>query len=469
MMKRAIAVTVLLGILAGSAFSQAKPGGVARQLSLGGALYGPNTVLNPFVYSDPAWVLVNPAYQSKYRDYIWLNVAGGGVTGANGAENTSSSQFGGLNLGFGGFTVGLLMNYDPSYANALGGTGGLLANYINIARPGRANPAIVAQPVGAPPPVDAFEAIGSFKVNGFMVGVGLSYGWTNKDATSSTATTSTEGKIRTNVFGVRGGVLWDLGSGNSLDAAVAFRLANATDSYTLTAAPPAVAGTSEYTASSTDLGINVRGHVRMSNRVSLIPYGAFRTISADPKEESILSNQTASPYTLSRGVLAYGLGVGAEYTTRTFYMAGGVSFTASSTKDEEENRAGAATGSITTKNSFTGFPVFNLGGEWWFTDWLAGRMGYYRSLGTTSREFDQSITQTSQEGNLFQPSSIVGISGYGPIPDNSLVTLGLGLRFEGFAMDATVSEEALRRGLGLLGSGDSINTFGYITLSYSFE
>jgi hypothetical protein len=75
----------------------------------------------------------------------------------------------------------------------------------------------------------------------------------------------------------------------------------------------------------------------------------------------------------------------------------------------------------------------------------------------------------SQEGNLFQPSSIVGSSGYGPIPDNSLITLGLGVKFEGFALDATVSEEALRRGLGLLGSGDNINTFGYITLSYSFE
>jgi hypothetical protein len=461
-------LAVLLAVIVGLAFPQAKPGGVARQISLGGAMYGSNTVLNPFVYSDPAWVLVNPAYQSKYRDYIWLNVAGGGVTGANGGENTSSSQFGGLNLGFGGFTAGVILNYDPSYANTLGGSGGLLSNYINIARPGRTNPAIIAQPVGAPPPVDAFEAIASFKVSGLMLGVGVMYGWTNKDATNSTATTTTEGEIRTNVIGVRGGLLWDIGSGNSLDAAVAFRMANATDKYSVSGTGPGT-GTSEYSGSSTDIGVNLRGHVHMSNRVSLIPYGAFRTISASPEENSILTGQTSSPYTLDRSVLAYAFGLGAEYTTRTFFLAGGLSYVYTSTKDEEENRAGAHTGSTTTKNSLTGFPVFNLGGEWWFTDWLAGRMGYYRSLGTNSREFEQSQTQVSQEGNLFQPSSIVGISGYGPIPDNSLVTLGLGLKFEGFALDATVSEEALRRGLGLLGSGDNINTFGYITLSYSFE
>jgi hypothetical protein len=32
-----------------------------------------------------------------------------------------------------------------------------------------------------------------------------------------------------------------------------------------------------------------------------------------------------------------------------------------------------------------------------------------------------------------------------------------------------VSENAVRRGLGLLGSNDNINTFGYINLSYCFE
>jgi hypothetical protein len=49
------------------------------------------------------------------------------------------------------------------------------------------------------------------------------------------------------------------------------------------------------------------------------------------------------------------------------------------------------------------------------------------------------------------------------------VTLGLGFKFGGFALDATVSEEALRRGFGLIGSQDNLNSFGYITTSYNFD
>jgi hypothetical protein len=46
--------------------------------------------------------------------------------------------------------------------------------------------------------------------------------------------------------------------------------------------------------------------------------------------------------------------------------------------------------------------------------------------------------------------------------------MGLGFKFGGAAIDATVSEEALRRGLGLVGAQDNINSFGYLTMSYAF-
>jgi hypothetical protein len=468
-MKRAIVTAFLVLGLAAGALSQAKPGGVARMISMGGALYGSNTVLNPYVYKDPAWILLNPAYQSMYRDYVWLNVAGGGVTGANGAENTASSQFGGLNVALNKtFTLGVLLNYDPSYANTIGGTGGMLSNFINIARPGRLNPVVLVQPVGAPPPVASLEALATFRLDEMHVGVGVQYGWTSKDGENTSAASSTTGEIGTNVIGIRAGMVWDIGSGNSFDANAAFRMANASDSYTVSGTAPAT-GTSEYKVSSTDLGVNLRGRFRLSNRVGIVPIGAFRMISAEPKEEAILTGQTATVYSITRSSLSVVAGLGAEYTTRVFYLAGGLAFATSSMKDEETNRNGANTGSITTTTGSTAFPVINIGGEWHFTDWMDGRLGYYRSLGSDSRKVETSQTQTMVDGSLFNPSSIVSISGYGPIPDNSLVTLGVGIHFDGFALDATVSEEALRRGLGLLGSGDSINTFGYITLSYSFE
>ena len=71
----------------------------------------------------------------------------------------------------------------------------------------------------------------------------------------------------------------------------------------------------------------------------------------------------------------------------------------------------------------------------------------------------------SYEDNYYYPNSWVSAGGYSK---DGLVTLGVGMKFGGFAIDATVSEDALRRGLGLIGAHDDINTFGYMTASYYF-
>src|SRR5436309_2548234 len=100
---------------------------------------------------------------------------------------------------------------------------------------------------------------------------------------------------------------------------------------------------------------------------------------------------------------------------------------------------------------------------------MAGRAGYYRSIGSGKLKIEAPGGVTV-ENNLSLPNSVLFFpGGLGGVVDGSLVTLGLGFRFGGFALDATVSEEALRRGLGLIGSSDNINTFGYITTSYNFE
>jgi len=114
-------------------------------------------------------------------------------------------------------------------------------------------------------------------------------------------------------------------------------------------------------------------------------------------------------------------------------------------------------------------------------------MGYYRSIGSVSIKNESSGPggSTSAEGS--SSSNFVTIPGFGsfgfPIagvnssvavgalnPGNwdGLVTLGLGMKFGGFALDATVSDEALRRGFGLVGAQDNINTFGYMSASYYF-
>jgi hypothetical protein len=470
--KTTLCAILCLG-LASAAFGQAKPGGVARMISMGGANLGSSTVFNPFIYQDPSWLLVNPAYEGLYRDYLWLNVAGGGVTGANGSENTYGNQFGGFGIGFGkDWTFGVVMSYDPSYANTLARPGGFLNQFINTARPGRFNQVTGAAPFGVLPPVEVLELIAAYKMTDMTLGFAFTYGRTNKDASVDPAPAApaiSSGEIGGHMFGVRAGVIFDMGSGNSVEGALAFRSDKAFDNYTV-GGTGAGTGSSNYSATATEFQVSIRARLRVSNKVNFVPYGAFRTLSPDPKEDAILTGQTASTYGLSRNVLTYAFGGGLEYTSKTIYLAAGASLAKERVKDEATNPA-PATLSSTSIDSRTSFPVFNIGAEWSLADWIAARAGYYRSFGNRLLQ-TQSTTATASstvEGNLFGGSSIVGISGYGPVPDNSLITLGLGLKVAGFALDATVSEEALRRGLGLIGAQDNINTFGYVTISFAFD
>jgi hypothetical protein len=146
-----------------------------------------------------------------------------------------------------------------------------------------------------------------------------------------------------------------------------------------------------------------------------------------------------------------------------------VSFKSAKLKQEQSSGAPGNT-TATSTTTMTSLPTFNLGMEWTLLDWLTGRMGYYRAFQNINSKTENSApgASSSSESNAFGGTSNVIFGSYNG-PDNSLITLGLGLKFGNFALDGTVSEEALRRGLGLIGATDNMNTFGYMTASYCFE
>ncbi|MER3524412.1 MAG: hypothetical protein C4326_10165 [Ignavibacteria bacterium] len=80
-MNRMLCVLVLLVLVSPFASSQAKWGGLARQIAMGGSTAGQGVVLNPFLWEDPTLLLVNPAYQTMYKDYLWSNIGGGTLAG----------------------------------------------------------------------------------------------------------------------------------------------------------------------------------------------------------------------------------------------------------------------------------------------------------------------------------------------------------------------------------------------------
>ena len=461
MAKRLASMAVMFLVLGNTVFGQAHPGGIAREVAMGGSQSGSQLVLNPFIIDDPAYMLLNPSYQMKYKDYVWTNIGGGTLQNITTGDNGYGRQNAGVNFSLSkDFTLGAVLSFDPSAANLVPPQ---LALFINQVQPGRAQVGLSA--------VDVFEVVAAYDLGALDLGFGFLYGWANRDTKNFpgplAATSSSETEYSARVLGFRFGMDLDMGGGSAFDATGALRLDKATDNIRASNAGNA-ANNGEYSESATEIQINARLKLKMSNKVNFVPYAGFLTASGEPKQDAPPTGGTATTLSAKASALALAVGAGGEFHTTKFYLAGGLSYFMSRTKTEVTPTA--AVGTTTSSTTVSAFPTFNLGGEWWFTDWLAGRLGYYRAFANTNTktEFPSPINAPTAEQNVFAGSSLVTIGGYGGA-DNSLVTLGLGMKLGGFALDAVVSEEALRRGFGVIGAQDNINSFGYMTASYSFE
>lgn len=449
-MKKFAIILILLIIGVSIMFSQAKPGGIARQVAMGGSMAGQGLVLNPFIMMDPALLLVNPAYQDSYKDYMWSNLAGGRVEGWNSGDNGYGHQNVGIAFGVSdGFTLGAILSYDPSAANMYKNA---LWNYPQYQRFKQTIPDIE----------NVWELVGSYKFSTMTLGLGLMYGsstHTDKDDYTSPVS-SEEREMSASMIGIRAGAIFDLNDRLSFDLSGQLRLDNATDKITRT---PEIAGTGgEYSASGTEIVFYARACYKMNNKFNFVPYATVAMSNSEPKEEKAPTGATAATASLKYSTSVYAFGIGGEYRTQTFYLAGGLSYQHYSEVWDENSTADT----LKETDSYTGLPVVNLGGEWWLTEWLVGRIGYFRSIGSETHK-DEYPRRTWERNESYNFSAInIGELNGGNY--DGIVTLGVGFKFGGFSLDATVSEEALRRGLGLIGSNNGINTFGYMTASYNF-
>lgn len=451
-----LAACLLVAACSSLSWAQAKPGGFARQLALGGSQAGSGVVLNPFVYEDPAYMYLNPAWQSAYRNYVWTNVGGGSLNNLSTGNNGYGVQNAGINFGVTEqLALGMIFSHDPSAAAVTSSLIGGNATLVPF-------PGITGRAQNIPFIANVWEVVASYDMGSLAFGLSFLYGTSNFDSTASAPNVpSTELEASSSVFGVRAGFLLELSNANHVSGHVAFRSTSATDKIT---------GLGEYSASGTELEFAARARLRMSNRVNLVPYGMYAMYSGEPEEDTPpTAGRPAGKTEVSASALA--IGVGFEWKNSDIYIAGGVSYQMASIEGEVTDTVGTNLPGTKINLSNTGLPVINLGAEWWFLDWLSARAGYFRSMGSTSVELTVPVPGGSftGESNRTTPFSNLIIGGINPATWDGIVTLGIGLRFENFSLDATVSDEALRRGLGLLGSADNINTFGYITLNYNFD
>jgi len=466
-MKKLAIVAVLLIAISALAYPQARPGGFARELAMGGGNWGPSdmAVFNPFIIDDPSILFINPAYQASYKDYAWLNVGGGALTGlsSNSGNPLYDDGYGKQNAGVAfslcpTWNLGVILSYDPSAVNNVKY---LPADIVQ----GRSSQSI-------PTVQNVWEVVASTHMTNLDLGFGLMYGFSNYESKfdSTSGSYSYDYTASAHVLGFRAGINANLGGGSSFDAAANLRMDKADDKVTGT--PITTANSGEYSASGTEFELYARGKFNVSSKFNFVPYGTLLTVSANPNEDSRPNGVTTTPSSENYNFLVYALGAGGEYRTGSFYFAGGISFQTMREKyDYTPGSAYPAAQRVTTTDTYTdqAFPVINLGMEWTLTDWLTGRAGYFRWIGS-----EQDKTEAPGYTNIYYdetyPNSWVYLGGINGYNDNwdGLVTLGVGMKFGGFALDATVSDQALRRGLGLIGAQDNINSFGYMTASYFF-
>ena len=265
------------------------------------------------------------------------------------------------------------------------------------------------------------------------LGFGFMYGTSNHSTNSAAGTTSIETEASAQMFGFRGGLLMDFGGGSNMDAHAALRLDKAKDIARTTSTPVVNGRGGEYSASGTELEVGARLRLRVSNRFAFVPYAQFTSVSGEPKEDAPVLGGTPTTASYKFSATGLAIGAGGEYKVSSVYLAGGLSFQSLRGKTELST-GGPASTSTTSKATYTSIPTVNFGAEWWLTDWLAVRGGYFRLLGGLKQSTETTVTGgTGSTGEIkdTQPIALLNVGGLGGNWDGT-VTLGLGFLWVGW-------------------------------------
>lgn len=379
-------------------------GGFARLYSMGD---------NPYVI-DPDNIKYNTAYSSVYSNFLWGDIGSSTVSATDGV-----GQFAAFNYKVSKeFTIGALLSRDDF------GSSGIANLYANN---------LVSLINGSVPAANIvsldnnFEILTSYSFGSFVVGLGASYASTTNDFTPATGTGD---KNSASQLGFNLGVLGKLTPQFNFDAAFSLVLPSATYE-------PGTGDKVE--ASNTIMMANVRGFVKLSKVFTLVPnvmfYNSTGSVSAG-------STTTDLP-----SMMSIGAGVGLTYQVEKLIISGGPAFMLEST-----TTAAVSGSQPELKDSRLVFPAWNLGAEWFLTDWLIGRAGYVASTFSETSQSPASSTTVDENTR----------TDFG----RGDVRLGVGFRFGGFSLDATVNDDVLREGFNLIGGGTQ--SFAYISGSFAF-
>lgn len=389
-----------------------RSGGYARILSMGNSPY----------ITDPYFISNNPAWSAKYSNFVY-----GDIGSSNGDD-----------FGSGGNGQFLAANFALNSNLTLGGY--LVRNDFNGMGIASLDPFNVVDQInslgGGLPVINLNNNVvfmGVYTAGNHNFGLGLSYASTNSE---DNLANGNQFSSTASQMGVQAGYVGLLGRNLSLDASLNLIFPSATKE-----AP----NVNDTKFSQTIIDLNARMFINFSPKVALVPIFGLLS-SSGTAQIGDFDGVTTTDLT-SYTVIQFGAGF--VYTYEDFLFSGGLLFENVSSSDPEIPGV-----SPNLESSAFSFPVWNLGAEWYLIEWFVARVGYSVRTIQVSTESQASLTEKDERiRTVYSPSD----GGF---------TMGLGFRFGGFSLDASVNEDVLRQGLNNIGGGGA--TFSYISASYAF-
>ena len=390
-----------------------KTGGFARVKAMGN---------NPFV-NDPTDLIVNPAWGSDYTNILFGDL---GQTIANNFEAGGIGQYLAVNFKLtNNFTMGASLS-RRDFQSALSIASLDPFGIVNETNNALGTSALVGLD-------NNWMIMSSYNFAGHILGFGISYA-----STSAETKPANGGGIKADAsqLGLNIGYLGKLSPSLRLDLSAVLLFPGTTFENPQS---------SETKFSQSVLSINVRGFYKTNTKFTIVPFANLLKTSGSAD----LGDANGVTITDLLAVLSINFGAGVQYKTENFLFSGGPSF--GITEEVTPSVAGVAP---ELSKTTTSFPIWNVGAEWLMIDWLIGRIGYHGRTNKVSNETVASATNSNETIFTSFDPSIGGI------------TLGIGFRFSGFSLDATVNEDIIRQGFNNLGGGGA--TFAYVSAGYEF-
>ena len=457
-MKKTLAFTLILA-LCQFGLAQEKPlavsGGVARTAALGG---GPT---NPYI-TDYTDVYINPASALLYTDLLYANV------GYQFAGYSANGQNIGFTLGTSGIAIGISIGHEegPMYAKNSYGSGTFSNSDYML-------PTLNAQsPLTSREPLAPVQLYAGFSVGPIKLGAAVyRAGWSQTDDGTGSVGAKQKLVVSNNQTGFKVGTL--LGDDKTyLDASALLRFNGSSAEFTdnNTAANPSAG---KYSVTGTELGINARFFMPLSDKLTFVPIGRYYTFAYEP--EVTLTPAPANPLTkpnsYSRNELEIGAGMNVK--VQGGLVAIGLSMQRISlNNDVTKFDAVPKTVTVKQKRVWFDLPKVNIGAELALNSWATARFGYFKRFSTLTTTIDNpamtstntpaSTTETSQSLEAMYAPAL----GMASAADQQL-SIGLGLSYDRIALDGYIADQMLGDMPYIL-SGKVNGVFGVLSMSYKF-